>query len=298
MLPPGTEGGRMGHHHAEARFLTRLMADGVDVQPLALPDAPDAAALVLKPKTGICRQTVVISHGGGNDRLYGLWYLVEHLLERGYAIVTGHQPGHGRGGRDHFTLSAARQRLDALVGAARDVGAMGRPPLVIGQSMGGALALDFVLRTGAVSRVALVSTPVALNLDLRLLWEFPALLQPSFRRAYRYAGLWGALPAGGPFKRRDFPVRVPGGGSYIRAFAELLQDLHLLDRCRPSGLAAPTLILHGRRDGIIPVENAWRLQEAIGDKAELRIIDDACHLDPLLHTGAVGLLLDWLDGAA
>jgi pimeloyl-ACP methyl ester carboxylesterase len=284
----------VSHLIAEARFLDRLAAAGHRCQPIHLTGEGDAHALALLPRITGDRPAVLIAHGGGNDRLYGLWYLVERLLGQGYAILTAHLPGHGPAGRDHFGTAAARRRLDAMVVAAANLPGVSGPPYVIGQSMGGALSLDLALRRSAVRGVALVSAPVALNLDLRLLREFPALLRRPFRRAYGYAGIWGALPAGGPFKRGDFPIRLAQAGSYVSAFAALLAELDLLARCQAGGPGVPCLILHGRQDGIVPVANAWQLKDVIGEAAELLVLDRICHLDPLLDEGGVSAILAWL----
>jgi pimeloyl-ACP methyl ester carboxylesterase len=48
---------------------------------------------------------------------------------------------------------------------------------------------------------------------------------------------------------------------------------------RLSRVEAPTLVVHGRRDRVVPVANAEILAERI-PHAELRILDDAGHLYP------------------
>jgi pimeloyl-ACP methyl ester carboxylesterase len=48
---------------------------------------------------------------------------------------------------------------------------------------------------------------------------------------------------------------------------------------RLSRVEAPTLVVHGRRDQVVPVANAEILAERI-PRAELRILDDAGHLYP------------------
>jgi len=61
---------------------------------------------------------------------------------------------------------------------------------------------------------------------------------------------------------------------------------------------APTLILHGGRDVLVPVANAHQLADAI-PRAELHVVEDAGHAVPLEHPEASAeLLTAWVRGHA
>jgi alpha-beta hydrolase superfamily lysophospholipase len=268
-------------------------------RPLALRGPPDAGGLLLPPPAEI-RGVVAFAHGGGNDRLFGLGGLRAALAARGWALATAHLAGHGRGGRDAFSLGAARARLDALVAAAA-LALPGYPRVVLGQSLGGALALDRSAR-GAPEPVACVSAPHAL--DVRptrwALGELRALLHPAAYRAFGQAGIWGALPAFGSFKRAEFPVRLPPGeearpGGYLGAFARALEAMRLLEHlAEPDAPLPRVLLLQGEADAVVPADQARALATAAGQSATLRVFPGVHHLDPLFHPGVLDTLLGWL----
>jgi pimeloyl-ACP methyl ester carboxylesterase len=280
---------------------------------LPLEGDPDAGALTLGEGRGAtgcgateggateggatgCGATVVLVHGGGNDRLHGLWYLAETLLQRGHQVVTAHLPGHGRGGTDRFTLEACRRRLDRLVSAAPE-----RPVVVLGQGLGGALALDQLVRGDAeVDGVITVSAPalsasMALNVGLRVLGELRGLLGGSIHRALAYGNPWEVVPAGVTFKRGAFPVRVERG-SCSEAFVRVVQALELVDRLPRRQGDAPVLLIHGMRDRVVPHEQARMLAEALGSGVELWIYPRVTHLDSLLDPQVVAEVVQFIDG--
>ncbi len=273
-LPPGT-GGRA-------------------VAVLELPDQPDAGALAVRAHDGGAapRATVLLVHGGGNDRLFGLWTMIDVLTGAGYRVVTFHLAGHGVGGRDLFSLASARARLDAVVAACR---AGDEPLLVLGQSLGAALSLDLVAREGDVDGVIAVSAPCDLSVGPRVAAEALGLTRPWIYRALAHGSVYEVLPAAGRFRRGRYPVRVPAGRSYLDEFARAVADMGLLDGLA-NGLQCsyPVLVLHGDGDGVIPVDQARRIAAALGDRADLRTYPRVTHLDPLFTPAVVRDILGWL----
>jgi alpha-beta hydrolase superfamily lysophospholipase len=253
------------------------------------------STLVMQPTTSAFNGTVVvIAHGGGNDRLFGLSYVIDSLLDRGAAVITADLPGHGRQGQDKFSLAACRSRLDAMVSEARRIPGADRV-LLLGQSMGGALALDALVRGTNVDGVVSVSAPAELNIGASILRELKALARPSIYRALAYGNLLESLPAVGRFKRKEYPVRITGDLHYLDAFAQAVQAMDLPNRLRRNGTHnRPALLVHGRDDGIIPVEQAYRLSRALGERAELQVFDNVTHLDPLFNRQVVEKVIDWI----
>lgn len=262
---------------------------------LAIPGHEDARALFLGPpaeSVGVC---VVLVHGGGNDRLYGLWYLVDALVTRGHGVIAAHLPGHGKGGADLFSLDACRRRLDALVAEGRRRAA-GRRLVLLGQSLGGALVLDLLVRRGDVDACVTVSAPSEVRLRSAVLAELRALVRAPIYRALAYANPAEALPAAGAFKRASFPVRVPAGQRYIDLFARAVAELDLVRRLGEASGSCPTLLVHGSADGVVPAAQARALAAALGERAELRVLPGVTHLEPLLARDVVGQVLAWIEG--
>jgi len=265
---------------------------------MEVPDHPDAGALFLASAAGDDRlPTVVLVHGGGNDRLFGLWHLVDVLRAEGYPVVTAHVAGHGRGGRDPFGLAEARSRLDAVVAAAASAAA-GLPPVVIGQSIGAALALDLVARSRPVAGVAAVSAPAdGLDVGSVAARELLALLRPPIYRALRHGNTYEVLPAAGRFKRRAFPVRTRGGESYVAAFDRVVREMALPARLAACRTGARLLLVHGGRDGVIPARQLALLGDALGERAEVALFPAASHMDPLFDDAVIQRLSTWLGGS-
>ena len=286
------------HRDPERRFRPPG-ARGIRAESLPIADHADARTLLLSPDPGPPdareRCVVVFAHGGGNDRLFGMWYLADALLGAGNTVLAGHLPGHGRGGSDRFSLDAARARIDALVAEATRL-ADGAPIAVIGQSIGAAVALDQLARGEAPGAVVAVSAPAdGLGVGARLATEALALLRAPAYRALRYANPYAILPAAGSFKRRLYPIRVRPGESYLDTFDRVVGEMELPRRLAvaPRGSA---LLIHGGLDGVIPVQQAHLLADALGERADLAVFDRATHLDPLLDPSIIDRILGWLDG--
>ena len=274
-----------------ADLAARVRAAGgrVERRPLA-----DGADVLLFWPAGVADRGVAMLHGGGNDRLYGLWTAIEALVGHGHAVATTDLPGHGPGGMDHYSLPAARARVDALCDAMTLALGGGRVAL-LGQSLGGALALDRLARGGAEPVVA-VSVPLALALGPRVLGELATLARPATWRALRGVTPGDALPAFGPFNRARYPVRLAAGTDYLKAFRATLADLNLEARlARRCAAAGSVLLVHGERDAIAPLAHARRLRIALGDRAGWLPVAGAGHFDPLLRPEVLAAIAAWLD---
>ncbi|MFN3429805.1 MAG: alpha/beta hydrolase, partial [Candidatus Sericytochromatia bacterium] len=271
-----------------AQWRTRLSAT-VDEHALA---GDDATALTFRP-AGAPAFALALWHGGGNDRVWGFWALIEAVLEAGGAVTTAHLPGHGPG-RDAFSLSAARSRLAALLTHADR---LAPHTALLGQSMGGALVLDGLAGGLRPDRAIVVSAPLAIPLGPGLLRELGFWWGPEARRARRYVSAIEALPAFGPFRRARFPVRA--AEPYVAAFRRALAELDL-ERRLAAGRAQlpPVLLVHGTHDGVIPYFHAERLAAALNDAGTLRPVPGGHHFNPLLRDDVLGPVLDWARAAS
>jgi pimeloyl-ACP methyl ester carboxylesterase len=164
---------------------------------------------------------------------------------------------------------------------------------VIGHSLGGAVAQELALRfPHRVRGLILVGTstsgPLSVPVDPRDLARVavhglrPAIFSADFleREPERADALMRALTA-----HRAPPWSIAGqflaAGLHDRAL-----DLHRV--------TAPSLILHGERDRLVPVANARRLAAAIPD-AELHVIEGTGHSAELERRDEVlAIVCDWL----
>ena len=252
--------------------------------PLEVPGHADARAVLLAPEKAP-RALVVFAHGLGNDRTFGLWQAVPRLVERGLAVVLFHQAGHGAGGADLASTQSLRVRFDAVLAAARS--AVPGRVIAVGQSMGGAMVLDAIAR-GVPLDAAITVSPIArLELGARIARELGVIFHAAAWRVLRFATLFEILPATGAFHRDHFPVRVAEGRSHLEVFKEILAELDLIQRLRAAPKGALVTILHGRLDGIVPVEQGRALAQALGDRARLVELPWAHHLDPLFDDEAI-----------
>lgn len=102
---------------------------------------------------------VLIVHGlGEHGGRYGA--LAQWLVQRGYAVRSYDQPGHGRTAGRRGALAHPLELLDALAAVHADFAAtLGAPPLLLGHSMGGAVVLRAVLEGRVAPRALVLSSP-------------------------------------------------------------------------------------------------------------------------------------------
>ncbi len=267
------------------------------VEEVEIPGHAAAGALFFHPVPGERppRTVVVLSHGGGNDRLFGLWRIIDTLRGAGHGVLTAHLAGHGVGGGDRFDLQAGRARLDALMAEARSRAA-GAPVVVLGQSVGASFGLDAAARDGGPDGVVAGSAAAdGLDVGAGSVRELLGLCRPSIYRALAHGNTYEVLPAVGRFKRSSFPVRVDDPRAYILAFDRAIREMALPDRLGDA-VTCPVLLIHGTLDGVIGVRHAQLLDSALAGRATLALLRGATHMDPLFDPRAIRRILGWLDG--
>ena len=197
-----------------------------------------------------------------------------YLLERGLATVSVEGPGQGEAHAAHpFRLTpylrafaAVRRLVDAPDGLPNLP--VGVPVGVLGTSFGGFLALRCAVADDVV----------------------PGLPQPD--AVVAIAGPHTLVPLGDlqPILQEGF-VHLTAAADVIEADG-LLADVTLtghLDR-----LAAPTLIVHGDADRVIPVAHADRIATELDDRAEYDRVPGGSHSCNNHHTTVRPRVADWL----
>lgn len=195
---------------------------------------------------------VALHDGPGGQARPSFQPLIQELVRRGISVLAPNVRGSAGRGREFAAMDDGPQRLNAI----RDVVACGEWAVatgraeptrlgVLGRGDGGYLAL-----AGLVERPGLFAAGVLVSgfADLEaLLGRAPPWLAPLLRAEY-----------GDPEHQRDM----------LRA----LSPIHRLDRVR-----TPLLLLHGRNDPLVPVEEAERIAarlEEAGVESKLVVFED------------------------
>lgn len=240
-------------------------ASAADLRPPALPYrlgtvAGPVRGYVRRPSTAVRPPVAVLLPGlESTKEQFGTYE--PYLLERGVATVSFEGPGQGETRYDApFTTAAYGRALD-------DLGRwLGDQPhldaervVVIGTSFGGHLALRHAAVLPGLRGVVDISGP------FDLAW-------------------WDSMQ---PVLREGFTELVHGASEDDAAAS--LSDVTL------EGLAleVPALVVHGGRDGVIPVEHAYRIADALGSTCTLHVEPEGSHSCNNLYTTVRPMVADW-----
>ena len=203
---------------------------------------------------------VVAFHGfGGTTREIELAATV--AAELGLSALARTLPGHSSHARD----LAQTRFTDWVAGAEsayQELAAQGKV-IVAGLSMGALLAAELAIKhPERVSGLVMLANA--------------AWLRPSLSFALR-AGAWLRLPdflmRKGSSDIGDAEARkthISYSADPVHAAIDLERSARAL-RARLSQVRCPTLILHGARDRVCPVENAWRVANLLGTR-DVRVV--------------------------
>ncbi|APV48433.1 pimeloyl-[acyl-carrier protein] methyl ester esterase [Betaproteobacteria bacterium GR16-43] len=240
---------------------------------------------------------LVLLHGWGLHG--GVWSSVIEILAKRFRVHAFDLPGHGYSSFIPFGgLDDAANRLANVI-------PMGT--VVCGWSMGGLIAQRLALRHPArVRALALVSTtPCFLVRDdwphamkSEILTGFAAGLRTDFNATLKTFVALNAL--GGASTREtirrladEMLSRGVPDPSALDAGLAMLQETDLRTEVR--ALAQKTVVIHGARDALAPVE-AGRWLAANLRSASLVEFEDAAHLPFISHPDAFAAALDPLHG--
>jgi pimeloyl-ACP methyl ester carboxylesterase len=245
---------------------------------------------------------IVLVHGLAGSWRY--WQPTIEALRERCTVVACDLPGFGSapplpGG---WTVERA---ADAL---ARDLDQLGAErPLVVGHSLGGAVALALAARhPGRVGRLVLVA-PAGLSRDRRHARRSLVML-PLSRAALAHLPAWEWAAAGSPLVRRVLfryiavdPRRVSPGDArmLLRGAARAAQTAsatrHILAYdARPLVARArvPIVALWGARDRVVPLADA-RVLQALAPTCRLVVLPGVGHMPMLEAPVALAETLAW-----
>jgi alpha-beta hydrolase superfamily lysophospholipase len=244
---------------------------------------------------------LVLVHGiGGHGGQFA--DLAAHLVSLGYDVYAPDLPGHGRSPGPRGWIPAwesFRCSLGSLLDHIKPAGGTSPPPVLLGHSLGGTVAVDLALREPARLRGVILSNP-ATGAEGVAPWRLLV--------ARALSGLWPrfALETGIPMDAlsRDpqalarlaaDPLRH--GRCTARLGTEFLTAAERI-RCQAGQLTTPLLVLQSGADTITPPEAAWSFFQAVGvaDKT-WRFYPESCHelFDDLDREQVLADLVAWLE---
>ena len=242
---------------------------------------------------------VIALHGfGASLQTWDDW---AHDLERDHRVIRYDLPGFGLTGADPTGDYTDSRSIEVLLALMDRLGV--KQASLVGNSMGGRIAWTFAaLHPARVDKLVLVSpdgfastgaaygTPPSMPLMMRLLpYVLPsAMLRASLRPAYANpAALTETL-----FRRYRDMMLAPGVRRAIldRMRQQILVDpVPLLRR-----IEAPTLLMWGEQDGMIPFTNAADYLQAL-PHATLAALPGVGHLPQEEAPSTIRILRDFLD---
>jgi acylglycerol lipase len=250
---------------------------------------------------GPSRAVIVISHGLGE---HGGRYaeLASRLVDEGFAVYALDHRGHGRSGGPRANI----ERFDYVIS---DLGVFlgraqrqhpGLPVILLGHSMGGAIALGCALKYENALRALVLSAPALAVAD-----------EPSMFKRLTVRALSALRPDAGVMKipartiSRDPDVvrayesdpMVFHGAIPARTVGELLDAMRSLGQ-RAHELRLPTLIQHGSADELVPLAACRPVYQQLGleRRRTLRIYNGLYHeiYNEPEKERVIGDLVSWL----
>lgn len=212
-----------------------------------------------------------------------------YFEDRGYKVIVPTLRHHeaGADGSPHPDL-ATTSVGDYALDIAREIGKLGRRPLIIGHSMGGLIAQMLAARgfARAVVGVAPAQIAGAFNYDVRSSWIFrhefsswgfwrkPQL--PSFE-AMRF----GALNRMKESEAEDlYATLVPESGRALLEIGLWFLDDRRTTWINPADVCCPMLFLTGAQDRLTPLWLTRRVTDFYDGKARLEAVEGRGHWLP------------------
>lgn len=246
-----------------------------------------AAAWRLSPK-GSPKGRVVIGHATGNDAFYPHAGLIKMGLQLGFEVFVFDLDGHGTSSTTRLIPNDAASMIDDALREARRYDSQ-LPTHVIGQSLSAALAFaaiaDGVTVTSLIA-VAMPTSPVVTPLSA--VAELRTLGRDAFWALRFDYGLRNIMPAFGPVRRNDYPVRLVDehrqAFRYPGVVDQLIRSLDL--KAKTGTMRTPLLMIHGERDKVVPVAQAVALLACL-PLASLVVIPGATHFSTVIEPMAI-----------
>ena len=233
---------------------------------------------------------LIALHGFGGSTYS--WHDVRNELSACHTVYAFDLKGHGRSPKPSDGRYAAADQaalIEAFIESHRltDI-------TLVGHSLGGGVALTIAAnlvarRSSVLSRLVLID---AASYRQSLPWFITALKVPvvgwlsqhvlpvrsQVRRVLRTAYYLDARVTDEQVDAYAAPLRLPGGKYALRETAKQIVPANIdeISKRYPS-IVAPTLVIWGRHDAVVPLANGERLAREMPN-ARLVVVDDAGHI--------------------
>lgn len=245
---------------------------------------------------------VLLIHGSGPGvSAYANWRLTIPSLAQRFRVVAPDMAGFGFSQR----REDARYDLDLWVGQVVGLlDALGIERVgVVGNSFGGAVALRLATahphRVGRLVLMGSVGVPFPITVGLEAVWGYA----PSVGNMRRLLDIFAFNPELATDELAEVRYRASTEPGVQESFAAMFPaprqrwvDAMVTPDDQLAALPHPTLIVHGREDQVIPLENSLRLMRLIPD-AQLHVFGRCGHWTQIEHAPAFNrLVADFLAG--
>ncbi len=211
---------------------------------------------------------VLVLHGYTSSP-YGMRGLAEHLAAAGHRVELPRFPGHGTHWKD-LAKTTWRDWAREAIGALEVLGSQTRQQVVVGLSMGGALALHLAETRDDVAGIVLINPAVSTSNPVAKLVPFLKFVVPSV------AGLGNDIALEGADEQ-------PYDRNPVRSQASVLELMGMvrdgLDR-----VTCPTLVFTSRQDHVVEPANGQQIMDGIAASDREQVwLERSYHVAQLDH---------------
>jgi len=254
---------------------------------------------------------IVLVHGLAGQMM-NFDYLPLQQLARRWRVILLDRPGSGRSPRHDAGKAGIAAQAHLVAGFIRAL-ALPQPPLLVGHSLGGAIALGVALRDpGCIAGLGLIAPLTHFTPHVPAPFRAMAIRTPWLRRLFgRVLAVPLAIVTSYPMLAAVFgPEAAPtdfslrGGGLLTlrpAAFVGASTDLNALEadlpaqQARYGELRLPVRILYGDRDQVLDWHAQGEALRAQVPQAQLQLIPGAGHMLPVTQVAATTA---WLEETA
>jgi pimeloyl-ACP methyl ester carboxylesterase len=209
--------------------------------------------------------TLVLIHGAGGARLH---WPAELRRLAGASVYTLDLPGHGRStGEGNDTIRGYAKAIAAFLQAV-DTG----PTIIVGHSMGGAIAMTLALDFDCLAGAVLVGTGARLRVAPAILEGIHTNFEQSVELITRFAWSQGALPRLIELGRQAL---LDTGPDVLLGDFSACDSFDVMERLEE--VRVPTLVISSSADQLTPVKYGRFLAGHIPN-AHLVVIENAGHM--------------------
>ena len=240
---------------------------------------------------------VLFIHGSGPGvSAWANWRLAIPALSPSYRVIAPDMVGFGFSDRPKGVVTSIETWVKQAVGLIDALGI--QKAHVVGNSFGGAIALAMAIghpeRVGRLVLMGSVGVPFPITEGLDAVWGY----QPSFENMRRLLDIFAYDRALVNDELAELRYRASIRPGFQESFAAMFPaprqrwvDAMASREADIRALKHETLIIHGRDDKVIPLDNSLKLLSWI-DRSQLHVFARCGHWVQIEHAGRFAKLLD------